>query len=87
VRRVQFYPGASRQFNITYVLTNTGSQPLRDVRFFQVIDFDIAGASGDYAWYNPASDSVFMNDDSYYRVGFTGSIPSPPGTGLGTRVT
>lgn len=76
IRRVQFYPGASRQFNITYVLTNTGSQPIQDVRFFQTIDFDIAGASNDYAWYNAGSDSVFMNDDSYYRVGFTGSIRS-----------
>ena len=76
IRRVQFYPGASRQFNITYVLTNTGSQPIRDVRFFQTIDFDIAGSGGDYAWYNASSDSVFMNDDSYYRVGFTGSIRS-----------
>lgn len=76
IRRVQFYPGASRQFNITYVLTNTGSQPIQDVRFFQTIDFDIAGAGGDYAWYNAGSDSVFMNDDSYYRVGFTGSIRS-----------
>lgn len=76
IRRVQFYPGASRQFNITYVLTNTGSQPIQDVRFFQTIDFDIAGAGGDYAWYNVGSDSVFMNDDSYYRVGFTGSIRS-----------
>lgn len=76
IRRVQFYPGASRQFNITYVLTNTGSQTIQDVRFFQVIDFDIAGAGGDYAWYNASSDTVFMNDDNYYRVGFTGSIPS-----------
>ncbi len=76
IRRVQFYPGASRQFNITYVLTNTGSQPITDVRFFQTIDFDIAGAGGDYAWYNAGSDSVFMNDDRYYRVGFTGSIRS-----------
>lgn len=76
IRRVQFYPGASRQFNITYVLTNTGSQPIQDVRFFQTIDFDIAGAGSDYAWYNAGSDSVFMNDDRYYRVGFTGNIRS-----------
>ncbi len=73
LRRVQFEPGAVRQFRITYILTNTGSATIGDLRFFQIIDFDIVNPGGDYAWYNPNSDTVFMNDDRYFRIGFFGS--------------
>lgn len=73
LRRVQFEPGAVRQFRITYILTNTGSATITDLRFFQIIDFDIVNSGGDYAWYNPNSDTVFMNDDQYFRIGFFGS--------------
>ena len=73
LRRVQFEPGAVQQFRITYILTNTGSATIPDLRFFQIIDFDIVDAGGDYAWYNASSDTVFMNDDRYFRIGFFGS--------------
>lgn len=73
LRRVQFEPGPVRQFRITYILTNTGSVTIPDLRFFQIIDFDIVDALGDYAWYNPNSDTVFMNDDRYFSIGFFGS--------------
>jgi hypothetical protein len=73
LRRVQFEPGAVRQFRITYILTNTGNATIPDLRFFQIIDFDIVDPGGDYAWYNANSDTVFMNDDRYFRIGFFGS--------------
>ncbi len=73
LRRVQFEPGAVRQFRITYILTNTGNATIQDLRFFQIIDFDIVDSGGDYAWYNTNSDTVFMNDDRYFRIGFFGS--------------
>lgn len=75
-RRVELPEGATRWFHIHYFLTNTGTVVVPQVRFFQIVEWSIVDFDNDYAWYNPATDTVFMNDDRYFRAGFFGSKPS-----------
>ena len=75
-RQVNPPVGSAKSFSITYVLTNTGDSTLENVRFFQGIDYDIGGAGNDYAWYSETSDTVWQNDDNYFKNGFHGSRTS-----------
>jgi len=68
--------GSARSFSITFVLTNTGDSTLENVRFFQGIDYDIGGSWNDYAWYTETSDTVWQNDDNYFKNGFHSSRTS-----------
>jgi hypothetical protein len=58
------------------VLTNTGDSTLENVRFFQGVDYDIGNSGNDYAWYTEATDTVWQNDDNYFKNGFRGSRTS-----------
>jgi hypothetical protein len=75
-RQVTPPEGSARSFSITFVLTNTGDSTLENVRFFQGIDYDIGGSGNDYAWYTEATDTVWQNDDNYFKNGFHGSRTS-----------
>ena len=68
--------GGDRSFSITFVLTNTGDSTLENVRFFQGVDYDIYDTGNDYAWYSEATDTVWQNDDNYFKNGFRGSRTS-----------
>ena len=69
--------GDASYFTISYVLTNTNkNRPLNDVRFFEIVDYDIVGLEGDYGWYIESADSVWENDREYFRNGFWGNKPS-----------
>ena len=75
-RRVTPPEGSARSFSITFVLTNTGESTLENVRFFQGVDYDIGDIGNDYAWYTEATDTVWQNDDNYFKNGFHGSHTS-----------
>ena len=75
-RQVTPPEGSARSFSITFVLTNIGDSTLENVRFFQGVDYDIKDSGNDYAWYTEATDTVWQNDDSYFKNGFHGSRPS-----------
>jgi subtilase family serine protease len=68
--------GSDRSFSITFVLSNTGNSTLENVRFFQGVDYDISDSGNDYAWYTATSDTIWQNDDRYFKNGFHGSRPS-----------
>ncbi len=73
-------PGANdRYFHIAYTLTALKDLP--DVRFFEVIDYDVPNTvfpeyEDDDGWYAPATDYVWTKDDDYFQNGFTGNVPS-----------
>ena len=75
-RQVTPPEGSARSFSIIFVLTNTGDSTMENVRFFQGVDYDIKDSGNDYAWYTEATDTVWQNDDSYFKNGFHGSRPS-----------
>jgi subtilase family serine protease/uncharacterized membrane protein len=75
-RQVNSPEGGAKSFSITYVLTNTGDSTLKNVLFFQGVDYDIYDSVNDYAWYTEATDSVWQNDDNYFKNGFHGSRTS-----------
>lgn len=78
-RSIQIAPGDGTYFKICYKLTNVTDQPIEDVRFFELVDFDIphTGAHGDdIGWYDPATDFVWVKDEAYFQNGFTGNRKS-----------
>jgi len=82
-REVYLPPGDAKYFNISYTLKNTDStQTLKDVRFFEVVDFDIVTSGDSYGWYTGSTDTVWQNNDQYFRNGFGGDKPST-GHGMG----
>jgi hypothetical protein len=79
MRTIYIPSGSERYFTISYTLMNTGSSTLSDVRFFELVDYDIPYSPGGYndnAWYDSESDFVWTEDQGYFKSGFTGSIPS-----------
>ncbi|MBN1324197.1 MAG: right-handed parallel beta-helix repeat-containing protein [Methanotrichaceae archaeon] len=76
-RQVYLPPGDAKYFQITYVLSNTNATTaLRDVRFFETVDYDIVTSGDSYGWYSESDDSVWQNNDQYFRNGFSGSKQS-----------
>jgi len=75
-RQVTPPEGSARSFSITFVLTNTGNSTLENVRFFQGVDYDISDAGNDYGWYSNSTDTVWQNDDNYFKNGFRGNRTS-----------
>ncbi|GEM_PF-520827 len=75
-RQVHLPPGEAKYFQITYVLTNTNTTMLRDVRFFETVDYDIVTSGDSYGWYTESTDSIWQNSDQYFRNGFDGSKQS-----------
>lgn len=78
-RRIQIAPGDGTYFKICYKLTNITEQPLEDIRFFELVDFDIpwTGEHGnDIGWYDPQTDFVWVKDESWFQNGFTGNRKS-----------
>lgn len=76
-REVYLPSGDARYFNINYTLRNENqSEVLRDVRLFEVVDYDIVTSGGSYGWYARSTDSVWQNNDEYFRNGFGGDKPS-----------
>lgn len=76
-REVYLPSGEARHFSINYTLRNDNpSEVLRDVRLFEVVDYDIVTSGGSYGWYARSTDSVWQNNDEYFRNGFGGDRPS-----------
>ena len=78
-RRIQIAPGDGTYFKICYKLTNITEQPLEDLRFFELVDFDIpwTGAHGDdVGWYDAQTDFVWVSDENWFQNGFTGNRKS-----------
>jgi hypothetical protein len=75
-RQVEVPTGDAKYFTINYTLTNTGTTTLSDLRFFEITDFDVGGLAGDNGWYDQETDSVWINDQNYYRVGYSGNMHS-----------
>jgi hypothetical protein len=76
-REVYLPPGDALYFNISYTLKNTDStKTMKDVRFFEVVDFDIVTSGDSYGWYTGSTDTVWQNNDQYFRNGFGGDKPS-----------
>ena len=76
-RQIYVPSGDAKYFTITYTLTNTNeTASLSDVRFFEAVDYDIVDSSGDYGWYVDTDDSIWQNDDRYFKNGFTGDKAS-----------
>ena len=69
-------PGNATFFKITYTLKNNGTSKLSDVRFFEVVDYDIVDSGNDYGWYVESTDTVWQNDDRYFKNGFGGNKTS-----------
>lgn len=77
-RKIQIAPENGTYFKICYKLTNITAQPLEDVRFFEVVDFDIpTGDPGnDIGWYDARTDFVWVKDENWFQNGFTGNKKS-----------
>jgi len=78
-RKITVPPGDARYFQFHYTITNTGTTVLRDVRFFQVIDFDIPWTgdhSDDYARYDAATDYIWVYDPEYFQNGIASNLRS-----------
>jgi hypothetical protein len=63
-------------FKIEYTITNNREIAIDDLRFFQVLDYDIGGSEHDYAKYVPETDVIWMIDEDHYQCGYFGNIPS-----------
>ncbi len=76
-REVYLPSGDAKLFTISYTLTNSNrTSKLADVRLFEVIDYDIVTSSNSYGWYANTTDTVWQNNDQYFRNGFGGDKPS-----------
>lgn len=76
-REVYLPSGDAKFFTISYTLTNSNkTSKLEDVRLFEVIDYDIVTSSNSYGWYANTTDTVWQNNDQYFRNGFGGDKPS-----------
>lgn len=76
-REVYLPAGDAKFFTISYTLTNSNrNTKLEDVRFFEVVDFDIVTSGDSYGWYANTTDAVWQNNDQYFRNGFGGDKPS-----------
>jgi parallel beta-helix repeat protein len=76
-REVYLPDGDAKFFTISYTLTNTNrTSKLEDVRLFEVVDFDIVTSGDSYGWYANTTDTVWQNNDQYFRNGFGGDRPS-----------
>ena len=77
-RKIEIAPENGTYFKICYKLTNITDQPMEDVRFFEVVDFDIpTGDPGnDIGWYDPRTDFVWVKDENWFQNGFTGNKKS-----------
>jgi hypothetical protein len=83
-RDIYIPTGNNRFFQISYEITNVGSNTYTDVRFFQQVDYDVPTTyygpyndeyTNDIGWY-AATDFVWIKDPAYFQNGFTGSRPS-----------
>ena len=63
-------------FKIEYTITNNKGRAIDDLRFFQVLDYDIGGLKHDYAEYMSEKDTIWMIDTDHYKCGYSGNIPS-----------
>jgi hypothetical protein len=63
-------------FIIEYTITNNKGRAIDDLRFFQVLDYDIGGSEHDYAKYMSEKDTIWMIDTDHYQCGYSGNIPS-----------
>jgi hypothetical protein len=63
-------------FKIEYTITNNKGRAIDDLRFFQVLDYDIGGPEHDYAEYMSEKDTIWMIDTDHYKCGYSGNIPS-----------
>lgn len=76
-REVYLPSGDAKFFTISYTLTNSNrTSKLENVRLFEVIDYDIVTSSNSYGWYASTTDTVWQNNDQYFRNGFGGDKPS-----------
>jgi len=76
-REVYLPAGDAKFFTISYILTNSNrTSKLEDVRLFEVVDFDIVTSGDSYGWYANTTDTVWQNNDQYFRNGFGGDKPS-----------
>lgn len=78
-RSIRIAPGDGTYFKICYKVTNITDQPIEDIRFFELVDFDIpwTGAHGDdIGWYDALTDFVWVKDEAWFQNGFTGNRPS-----------
>ena len=78
-RSIRIAPGDGTYFKVCYKVTNITDQPIADVRFFELVDFDIpwTGEHGDdIGWYDSLTDFVWVKDESWFQNGFTGNRPS-----------
>jgi len=83
-REVYLPPGDALYFNISYTLRNTDpTHALKDVRFFEAVGFDIVGRGESYGRYIGSTDTIWQNNDQYFRIGFGGDRPST-GHGMGS---
>jgi len=78
-RIITLSPGDKRYFQIKYSITTTSDKT--DLRFFQIIDFDVPDTGSqsqcdDQARYNSLNDYVVVEDNNYFKNGFSADIQS-----------
>lgn len=78
-RSIRIAPGDGTYFKVCYKVTNITDSPIADVRFFELVDFDIpntGGCGNDIGWYDALTDFVWVKDEAWFQNGFTGNRPS-----------
>ena len=78
-RSIQIAPGSGTYFKICYKITNITDQAIDDIRFYELVDFDIPWTgehNDDVGWYDPLTDFVWVKDARYFQNGFTGNRQS-----------
>ncbi|MDI6782328.1 MAG: hypothetical protein QME49_09545 [bacterium] len=85
-RAVGLSAGNTRYFKIMYQIKNTGQSTISDVRFFQIVDFDIPKYSDrvdDKAWYTQNNDYIGVSDDNFFK-NIMVSVPKSTKHSVGT---
>lgn len=78
-RSVFIPPGDATYFKISYILKNVGNETIADVRFYEIVDFDIPWTGdhwNDFGWYDPRTDFVWIQDAGWFQNGFSGNRKS-----------
>jgi hypothetical protein len=78
-RRISLPRDNIRFFQIQYTIKNTGQSTIKDVRFFETIDFDVPTTDDcldDYGWYDETTDYIGVKDDRFFRNGMASNIRS-----------
>jgi hypothetical protein len=69
-RNIVIPSGEARYFQINYRLTNRSTNIIKNLKFFQSVDFDVPVTGdhrNDYGWYDPTNDYIGVKDDAYFR--------------------